>query len=218
VSSGVLLPFDRAVFVRRLPQLLLGYAAIGTGFAFMVEADLGLGPWEVLHQGISDRSGIPMGMVTILVGIAVLGAWVPLRQRPGIGTIGNVLLVGVALDAALLAIPPVGDPLTRWMLLVSGTILAGFGIGTYLGTHQGPGPRDGLMTGMAARGWGSIRAARTAVEAAVLVAGWLLGGTVGVGTVLFAVSIGPLIQLCLARMGRPAGAHGQRSHLGPRIR
>jgi uncharacterized membrane protein YczE len=216
MTGGVLIPFDRAVFVRRLPQLLLGYAAIGTGFACMVEADLGLGPWEVLHQGISDRSGIPMGTVTILVGVAVLGAWVPLRQRPGIGTVGNVLLVGVALDAALLSLPPVADPSIRWVLLVVGTVLAGFGIGTYLGTHLGPGPRDGVMTGLAGRGWGSIRATRTAVEAAVLVAGWMLGGTVGIGTVLFAVSIGPLIQFSLARMSRPVAT--LRTHVDPRIR
>ena len=112
----LLLPFHRATFLRRLPQLLAGYAAIGAGFAVMVEADLGLGPWEVLHQGIADRTGIPMGVVTILVGIAVLGAWVPLRQRPGIGTVGNVVLVGVALDLTLLAVPAVTTLWVRWTM------------------------------------------------------------------------------------------------------
>ena len=217
----LLLPFHRATFLRRLPQLLAGYAAIGAGFAVMVEADLGLGPWEVLHQGIADRTGIPMGVVTILVGIAVLGAWVPLRQRPGIGTVGNVVLVGVALDLTLLAVPAVTTLWVRWTMLAGGITLAAFGIGTYLGTHLGPGPRDGLMTGMATRGWGSLRGARTAVESIVLVAGWLLGGTVGIGTVAFALSIGPLIQYFLGLMSRPQHVVTKRPvryHLPPRIR
>lgn len=216
-----MLPFDAATFRRRLPQLIAGYAAIGAGFAFMVEADLGLGPWEVLHQGISDRTGISMGMVTILVGVAVLGAWIPLRQRPGIGTLGNVVLVGVALDLTLSAVPGVAAPWARWAMLLGGITLAGFGIGTYLGTHLGPGPRDGLMTGIAARGWGSIWGVRTVLESGVLVAGWLLGGTVGIGTVVFAVSIGPLIQFSLASMSRPGHDPGDvllHRQLPPRIR
>jgi uncharacterized membrane protein YczE len=215
---ALLLPFEWRRFRRRLPQLLAGYAAIGAGFALMVEADLGLGPWEVLHQGISDHTGVPMGMVTILVGIVVLIGWIPLRQRPGIGTLGNVVLVGVALDLTLLAVPDVAAPWVRWLLLFGGIALAGFGIGAYLGTHLGPGPRDGLMVGMAARGWGSIRGARTGIEGAALVGGWLLGGTVGVGTILFAFSIGPLIQFSLQHMSRAADSGPPLRHLRPPVR
>ena len=193
----------RAELRRRLPRLLPGLAACGLGLALMVLADLGLGPWEALHQGLSERTGIPIGTMGILVGAAVLLAWVPLRQRPGLGTICNVVLIGLVIDAVLALAPePAGLPV-RVACLAAGVVLMGVGSGLYIGAGLGPGPRDGLMTGLAARGH-SLRLVRTAIELTALVAGWALGGTVGVGTVAFALCIGPLVQLFLGRLSVPS--------------
>lgn len=187
---------------RRLPRLVAGLVACGTGLALMVLADLGLGPWEVLHQGLSRHTGIPIGTVGILVGFVVLLGWLPLRQPPGVGTLTNVVLIGVTIDAVLAVAPvPQAVPL-RWACLGVGVLLVGIGSGLYIGAGLGPGPRDGLMTGVAARGH-SLRLARTGLELGALVAGWALGGTVGVGTVLFALAIGPLVQLFLGRLTMP---------------
>ena len=196
---------SRAELRRRLPQLMVGLVVVGLGFALMVESDLGLGPWEVLHQGISNRVGIPIGTVGIFVGLLVLGAWIPLRQRLGIGTVLNVITIGIVIDLTMLAIPDLSSPLIRWPALLGGLLLVGVGGGLYIGAGLGPGPRDGLMTGMAARGWFSIRTARTLLEVTALTAGWLLGGTVGVGTLLFAGGIGPLVQMFLGKLtiGKP---------------
>ncbi len=191
---------SRAELRRRLPQLLFGLVVVGLGFALMVESNLGLGPWEVLHQGISNRIGIPIGTVGIFVGLLVLGAWIPLRQRLGIGTVLNVITIGIVIDLTMLAIPDLGSLLIRWPALLGGLLLVGVGGGLYIGAGLGPGPRDGLMTGMAARGWFSIRVARTLLEITALTAGWLLGGTVGIGTLLFAGGIGPLVQMFLGRL------------------
>jgi len=172
-------------------HLYLGLALFGVSIAMMVRAGLGLSPWDVLHQGIADRTGVPIGWIVNLTAVAVLLLWIPLRQRPGIGTVSNVIVVGFVLDAALAILP---DPptLAGQLLYLFGAILAnGVATGLYIGAGLGPGPRDGLMTGLAARGH-PIVVMRTAIEITVLAIGWLLGGTIGVGTLLYAVAIGPL--------------------------
>lgn len=189
----------RAELARRLPRLGAGLTFCGLGLASMVRADLGLGPWEVLHQGLAQRVGLPIGTVGILVGFVVLLGWLPLRQRLGIGTISNVIWIGLVIDGTLAVLPSVDDVALRIALLVVGVVLVGVGSGLYIGAGLGPGPRDGLMTGVAARGY-SLRLVRTAIEVSALAAGWLLGGSVGVGTVLFAFAIGPLVQLFLPRL------------------
>jgi uncharacterized membrane protein YczE len=186
---------------RRLVQLLVGLVAAGVGIGLIVRSDLGLGPWDVLHQGLAERTGVPMGMVVIAVGVVVLAAWVPLRQRLGLGTLLNVIVVGTVLDLSLAVLPVVEGLALRAVLLGTGVVAVGLGSGLYLGAGLGPGPRDGLMTALAARG-PSVRLVRTGIELSALGAGWLLGGTVGVGTVVFALAIGPLVQLFLARFTR----------------
>lgn len=179
---------------------MVGLVLCGLGIAFMVAADLGLAPWSVLDQGISDRTGIPIGTVSIIVGAVVLLAWVPLRERPGLGTVLNVVVIGLTTDAALLVLETPDAMATRLVYLAVGALLFGPGSGLYIGAGLGPGPRDGLMTGLAARGVGSIRLVRTGIELTALVAGWLLGGSVGLGTVVFAVTIGPNVQFFLPRL------------------
>ncbi|MDL4777106.1 YczE/YyaS/YitT family protein [Actinomadura xylanilytica] len=180
-----------ALMVRRLVQLYAGLALYGLGIALQVASGLGNDPWDVLHQGLSRRFGLSIGAWIIIAGAVVMLAWIPLRQRPGLGTISNVLLVGVFTDLFLYVLPAPEAPAARWAFLVAAVLLGGFATGCYIGAGLGPGARDGLMTGLAARGH-SIRVVRTTIEVAVLAAGWLLGGTVGVGTVLYAVAIGPL--------------------------
>jgi uncharacterized membrane protein YczE len=177
--------------VRRLICLYVGLVLFGVSMALMIRARLGLDSWDVLHQGISRRSGVQFGWVVIGVGALVLLAWIPLRQRPGFGTVSNVIVVGLAVDAALDVLPAVHAMWLRVGLLVVGIVANGVATGLYIGAGLGPGPRDGLMTGLAARGH-SIRVVRTGIELTVLAAGWLLGGSVGVGTVVFALAIGPL--------------------------
>jgi uncharacterized membrane protein YczE len=168
-----------------------------------------MGPWEVLHQGISNRTGIPLGTVSILVGIPVLALWWPLGERPGIGTVLNVALIGTATNFALPLLPRPVDLLPQLVMAVGGVLTIGLGSGLYLASDLGPGPRDGLMTGLHHRfGW-SIRRARTAIELCVLVAGFVLGGTIGLGTVLFAFGIGPIVQAFL-RVFDPDGRVGRR--------
>lgn len=181
---------------RQLSRLLPGLAAAGLGIALVVRSDLGLGPWDVLHQGIAERTGISMGMVVLAVGVIVLATWVPLRQRPGLGTVLNVVLVGTTLDLCLRVLPELAGPAARWSALLAGVAAVGLGSGLYLSAGLGPGPRDGVMTGLAARG-ASVRAVRTGIELSALALGWVLGGTVGVGTLVFALAIGPLVQFFL---------------------
>jgi len=182
----------------RIPRLLIGLVLFGFGAGLQVVAGLGLSPWEVLHQGISDRTPISIGVAGIIVGAIVLAAWFPLRQRPGIGTVLNVIVIGVVIDLTLWMVDPTDLVALRWAYLLGGVTILAIGTGIYIGVHLGPGPRDGLMTGLAQRGV-SIRLARTVIEGMALGVGWMLGGTVGVGTVVVAFLIGPLVQLFLPR-------------------
>jgi uncharacterized membrane protein YczE len=168
----------------------------GVSLALMVRADLGLGPWDVLHQGIARRLAVQIGWVTIAVSALVLLAWVPLRQRPGLGTVSNAVLVGLVVNTALDVLPAVTALPTRVSLLAVGILLNALSTGLYIGAGLGPGPRDGLMTGLAARGY-SVRTARTAIELTALLLGAALGGTLGIGTVVYALGIGPLVHYTL---------------------
>lgn len=195
---------SRSALRARVPRLIAGLLCCGAGLASMVRARLGLGPWEVLHQGISNRTGVPIGTVGIAVGALVLLGWLPLRQRLGIGTISNVVLIGVTIDVLLANTDDPTNLAVRIACLVAGIVLFGVGSGLYIGAGLGAGPRDGLMTGIAGRNAKrSIRTIRTAIELSALAGGWLLGGNVGVGTVLFAFAIGPLVQLSLGRLTIP---------------
>lgn len=194
----------RAGLRRRLSQLLPGLCSCGVGLSLMVLADLGLGPWEALHQGLSARTGVPIGTTGILVGFVVLLAWVPLRQRPGVGTLCNVVLIGLVIDAVLAVAPEPAGLITRAACLAAGIVLVGLGSGLYIGAGLGPGPRDGLMTGLSTRHGRSLRLVRTLIELSALAVGWGLGGSVGVGTLAFALCIGPLVQAFLGRLTLPA--------------
>jgi uncharacterized membrane protein YczE len=186
-----------AIVLPRLPGLVIGLVLFGTGIAMMAQAGLGLGPWEVFHQGIARLTGLQLGTVSILVGIPVLAAWWPLGERPGAGTVLNILLIGTATNVALGVVPVPAGTLEQLLLMLAGVVTIAAGSGLYLASDLGPGPRDGLMTGLHLRfGW-SIRRARTGVEVAVLVAGFLAGGTIGLGTIVFALGIGPLVQVAL---------------------
>ena len=182
---------------RRIAQLLVGLFLYGAGCALTVEAGLGVDPWTVFAQGLSVRTGIGIGWITNIVGFFVLLLWIPLRQKPGIGTIANILLVGTSMQIVLGIVPPVSGFAVQLATLLGGIVLVAVASGLYIGAHFGPGPRDGLMTGMNARlGW-PIWLCRALVEVSVLLVGWLLGGTVGIGTVLFAGLIGPLVHVAL---------------------
>ncbi|MEU2555194.1 hypothetical protein ABZ589_26545 [Streptomyces sp. NPDC013313] len=190
---------------RRLIQLYAGLALYGASSALLVAAGLGLEPWNVLHQGLAELTGLTIGVVSIAVGAVVLLLWIPLRQRPGLGTVSNVFVVGLAMDGTLALLPDVRALAVRVPLLVAGIVLNGAATGLYIAASFGPGPRDGLMTGLHRRTGRSIRLMRTVVEVTVVVTGFALGGTIGVGTVLYAVSIGPLAQLFLKMFDvRPA--------------
>ncbi|QGK71700.1 hypothetical protein GIY23_21195 [Allosaccharopolyspora coralli] len=181
----------------RLVQLITGQALFGASMALMVRGQLGLNPWDVLHQGLAGHLGWTFGNITALTGVVVLMLWLPLRQRPGLGTLTNVIVIALTVDAVLATVPPMTTLPSQIVLLASGVVLNGFATAVYVGARLGPGPRDGLFTGLHARtGW-PVRIVRTGIEIVVLAAGWLLGGTIGVGTVLFALAIGPLTQLFL---------------------
>ncbi|MCW2541369.1 MAG: hypothetical protein JWN95_3094 [Frankiales bacterium] len=187
--------------IRRLVQLYVGLTLFGVSAGLQVRAGLGLDPWDVLHQGIAERTGRQIGTISIVVGAAVLLLWIPLRQRPGLGTVSNVVLVGLAMNGTLDVLGTVHGYPARFGTLIAAIILCGLATGMYIAARFGPGPRDGLMTGAARRLGVSIRLARTSVEVTVLVIGWVLGGSVGIGTVLFAVGIGPLAQVFLRLFG-----------------
>jgi uncharacterized membrane protein YczE len=181
---------------RRIVQLAAGLVLYGVSMAFMVESSLGLNPWDVFHQGVSKATGISFGLVVLLTGIPVLLLWIPLRQRPGLGTIANLVVIGFVADGTLALLAPGESMAMRITFLVVGIALNGVATAMYLGARFGPGPRDGLMTGIARR-WPrlSIRLCRTSIEVLVLSIGFLLGGTIGIGTVAYALGIGPLVQL-----------------------
>lgn len=191
---------------RRLVQLLAGLLLYGISLAFVLRAGLGLAPWDVLHQGLAGIAGTTVGTMVVAVSFLVLLAWIPLRQKPGFGTIANAILVGVSVDLTMLVLDDVDSWLWRIVLLVGGVLLNGLATALYIGALLGPGPRDGLMTGLVRRTGRSVRLVRTSLEVGVLSLGWLLGGTVGVGTVLYAVAIGPIVHALLPRLmvTRPA--------------
>jgi uncharacterized membrane protein YczE len=182
---------------RRLTQLLVGLALYGVSLAFVLRAGLGLAPWDVLHQGLAERVHVTVGQMVIALSFLVLLAWVPLRERPGFGTFANAVLVGVFVDLTMLVLDDAQSWGWRVLLLVSGVLLNGLATAMYIGASLGPGPRDGLMTGLVRRTGRSVRLVRTLIELSVLVVGFLLGGTVGVGTVLYAVAIGPIAHVLL---------------------
>ncbi len=190
------------VVLPRLPGLIVGLVIFGVGIALMARAGLGLGPWEVFHQGISRLTGLELGTVSILVGIPVLAAWWPLGERPGIGTVLNIVFIGTATNVAMSILPTAVDLPIQLAMMLGGVVTIAIGSGLYLASDLGPGPRDGLMTGLHVRfGW-SIRRARTLIELLVLVAGFLMGGTIGLGTIVFALAIGPLVQITLGVFDR----------------
>lgn len=188
---------------RRLVRLYAGLALYGSSSALMIRADLGLDPWDVFHQGLSRLTGLSIGVVSIVVGAAVLLLWWPIRQRPGLGTVSNVFAVGLAMDAALGLLPHYQALAVRIPLLVAGVLLNGVATGLYITARFGPGPRDGLMTGLHRRTGRSIRLVRTGIELTVVAAGFALGGRVGAGTVLYALAIGPLAQFFLRVLALP---------------
>ncbi len=188
--------------LRRLPGLLLGLVTFGLGIALMAQAGLGLGPWEAFHQGLGRLTGLELGTVSVVLGLPILLLWWPLGERPGIGTVLNVLVIGTSTNLGIAVLPAaVGWP-AQLAMMFGGVVTIGIASGLYLGADLGAGPRDGLMTGIHHRfGW-SIRRSRTLIELSVLGAGYLLGGTIGVGTLVFALGIGPLVQLFLTIFDR----------------
>ncbi|MGW2833970.1 membrane protein YczE [Streptomyces sp. NPDC001286] len=207
-DHGGYLLATRDRFGRRLIQLYAGLTLYGTSSALLVRSGLGLEPWGVLHQGLARLTGLTIGVVSIIVGAAVLLLWIPLRQRPGLGTVSNVFLIGIAMDGTLALFPDVHSLAVRLPLLVAGIVLNGVATGLYISARFGPGPRDGLMTGLHRRTGRSIRLMRTAIEVAVVATGFALGGTVGIGTLLYALSIGPLAQLFLRVFDVPSASDG----------
>ena len=183
--------------VRRLLQLYVGLGLYGLSTAMFIRSDLGVDPWDVFHLGVGMQLGMTIGTVIIVTGAAVLLLWIPLRQMPGLGTISNVICIGLAADASMALIPELDSLPVRIAFLVSGIVMNAIATSMYIGAGFGPGPRDGLMTGLVARtGW-PVKWVRTAIEVAVVAIGWLLGGSVGLGTILYAVAIGPLVHIFL---------------------
>jgi len=182
------------VLTRRLVQLYGGLVLYGISASFILLAALGADPWDVFHQGLARRTDIGVGLWVCIVGALVLLLWIPLRQKPGLGTLSNVIVIGLVMEAILILFEPAENLVARGALLVAGVVLNGVAIGLYIGAAFGPGPRDGLMTGLADRGH-SIRVVRTGIELTVLAAGAALGGTVGIGTIVYALAIGPLAHV-----------------------
>jgi uncharacterized membrane protein YczE len=187
--------------LRRLTALFVGLVLYGTGMSLMIAANLGLDPWDVFHQGLAKLTGLSFGVVVIVVGVFVLLLWIPLRQRPSIGTVSNAIVIGLVVNAVNDVLPVPHALWLRWTYAVAGIVGTGVASGLYIGARLGPGPRDGLMTGVAmkwpGRRFAQIRVVRTGIELTVLLVGWLLGGTVGWVTLLFAVSIGPLAHVMI---------------------
>jgi len=198
---------------RRILQLAIGLPLYGAGAALTVAAGLGVDPWTVLAEGLSERTGIGVGWMTNLLGVVILCAWIPLRQHPGAGTLANIALVGTSMQLTLDLLPPLTAPVPRVAALASGVVLVAVASGLYIGARFGPGPRDGLMTGLHARLGAPLWACRLTVEGSVLALGWILGGTVGIGTIVFAVCIGPLVHITIPALD----AGGDRGVLLPEL-
>ncbi len=179
---------------RRLPQLFLGLVLYGASLAFMVRAGLGLAPWDVLHSGVAGLIPLTLGQVVVAMSFVVLLLWIPLRERPGLGTVANSLVVGFSADGTLALLDQPAALGLRIALMVGGVVLCAAATAMYIGSQLGRGPRDGLMTGLVRRTGVSVRIVRTGIELTVVLLGWLLGGAVGLGTVVFALAIGPLVQ------------------------
>ncbi|WP_166349132.1 YczE/YyaS/YitT family protein [Phytoactinopolyspora limicola] len=206
-DGGVFSHLSRRALPRRLSQLYLGLLLYGFSMALMIKSGLGLDPWDVFHQGVASRTPLSIGVVTIIVGALVLLAWIPLRQRPGLGTVSNVIVIGLAVDASMWVLSEPEPMAIRITFMISGVVLNAVATAAYIGARFGPGPRDGLMTGLVRTTGHSVRVVRTGIELTVLAIGWLLGGTVGVGTVLYALSIGPLVHVLLPRLTVPTHDH-----------
>ena len=200
--SRIISFFRSAEDRERLLRCMAGLVMCGIGFGALIRADLGLDPWDVFHAGVADRIGLPIGTVSVLVGFVVLLGWIPLRQRPALGTVLNALTIGIVMNLVTDRIPEPANLAAAWLMLAVAVLVTGAGIGLYIGAGLGPGPRDGLMTGIALRR-GSIRSVRTGIELSALAAGWALGGKVGPGTVAFAVTIGPVAHVALERLAIP---------------
>lgn len=183
--------------IRRLSQLFAGLWLYGASMGMHIRSTLGLDPWDVLHEGLARRTGLSFGLITAITGALVLLVWIPLKQKPGVGTIANVVVIAISVDVTLALIPAPQGLLPRIVLLTLGIVLNAVAFAAYVGSRLGPGPRDGMVTGFCRRTGASLRLTRTVIELVVLGTGWLLGGTVGIGTILYAVSIGPLAQLFL---------------------
>ncbi|MBJ8338199.1 YitT family protein [Antrihabitans sp. NCIMB 15449] len=190
------------MLLRRLGALYFGLWLYGFSMAVMIRANFGLDPWDVFHQGVTEHVPLSFGTVTALTGLVVLLAWIPLRQRPGLGTISNVVVIAVSVDAGLATLPDIDEVWLRVTAMIAAVVLNAIATVLYIGAGMGPGPRDGLMTGLVARTGLSVRLVRTVLEVTVLSTGWLLGGSVGVGTVVYAFGIGPLIQLFIPAVQR----------------
>jgi uncharacterized membrane protein YczE len=192
--------------VNRLARLFIGLFLYGFTMAMMVESTLGLDPWDVFHEGLAQHLPLTFGQVVILVGAFVLLLWIPLRQLPGIGTVANVIVIGLAADFGIAVISQPDNPWLRGLLLIGGVVGNGLAGAIYIGAHLGPGPRDGLWLGLVRRTGRSVRLWRTVIEVSVLAIGFVLGGTVGIGTVLYALTIGPIVQFFLPYAeARPSG-------------
>ncbi len=193
----------RLLMTRRVGQLTVGLFLYGIAIGMMVRAGIGVGPWDVLSQGIAAHTGIAFGWVTNIVGALVLLLWIPIRQRPGIGTVVNVLLIGPSAQVALAIIPAQTVVGSQLLLFAGGLALLALATGLYIGARFGPGPRDGLMTGIHRRFGIRIWIVRTAIEVTVLAIGWLLGGNVGIGTLAFALLIGPMVSVTMPLLRVP---------------
>ncbi len=190
---------------RRLVRCLIGLAIFAVGISLQMNANIGAPPWDVFHQGVAKQTDISIGKIIVITGFSLLLLWIPLRQKPGLGTILNALEIGLIADVALEIIPEPNNILIRVAMVVVGIITVAIGTGLYIGSALGPGPRDGLMTGLAKRGI-PIRVGRTAVEVTVLIIGYALGGQVGVATFAFAFGVGPLVQFFLPRLAVSSGS------------
>jgi uncharacterized membrane protein YczE len=197
---------QRIIWARRITQLLVGLFLYGIAIALMVRAGIGVSPWDVLTQGLATQTGLPFGLLTNLIGVVVLLLWIPIRQKPGVGTVLNVLLIGPSAQLGLWLIPQQTVPWMQVLVFAGGLALLAVATGLYIGARLGPGPRDGLMTGLVRRtGW-RIWIVRTLLEVTVLTIGWILGGQVGIGTLAFALLIGPMVNVTLPLLTVPGGA------------